>query len=99
MIPKFTTWLEALDAANDARAAVLGVVGGGEVLNSAEETHLLGRRTSEFDDSVRDKLRNLGIVKSIGSQDLQRYSTVVKAIGRGVTIKELIDLIRGQTVE
>lgn len=99
MIPKFTTWLEALDAANDPRTAVLGVVGGGEILNASEEAHLLGRRTSEFDDSIRDKLRNLGIVKAIGNQDLQRYSTVVKAISRGVTVQELIDLLRGQSVE
>jgi hypothetical protein len=99
MIQKFTTWLESMDAAANARDAIMSVVGGGEILNSAEEAHLLGRRTSEFDDEIRDKLRNLGIVKAIGNQDLQRYSTVVKAIGRGVTIKELIDLIRGQSVE
>lgn len=102
MIPKFSDWLEATEfagAAGDVRAAVLGVVGGGEILNASEEAHLLGRRTTEFDDSIRDNLRNLGIVKTIGNQDLQRYSAVVRAISRGVTIKELIDLIKGQVVE
>ena len=95
MVSKFSIWLEMMD---DVEHAVLGVVSGGVVSSSSEKDHLLMRRTTEFDHSLRDKLRNLGIVKSIGEEDLERYSAITRSIGSGIIVKELIDMIRGMRV-
>lgn len=91
----FRTWLENIGEVEDA---ILGVVGGDFTISDSEKNHLLNRRITDFNNNIMDQLRNLGIIKSIGEQDLQRYSDIIRSIDNGITVKELIDKIVGQRV-
>lgn len=94
MIPKYKTWLEYRDM-DSIEQAVLGVVGGDQVLHGPERDHLKQRHTTEFAQDVKARLRNLGIIANISSDNKDRYSDIQDSINRGVTIGELIEKIRG----
>lgn len=88
----FTVWLEMLDAIEQS---ILGVVSGDNpVTSGSEREHLLQRKTTEFSRHIIDRLRNLGVIQNIANEDLQRYSDIIKAIDKGVTIQELVQMIR-----
>lgn len=81
-----------------AKDAVLGVVSGGqEVVKGEEEEHLMARNTKEFSSSIRGRLKQLGVVKSIG--DLNSRSKITRLIDDGITINDLIKRIGGNLKE
>ena len=94
---KFTVWLEMMDS---VERAILGVIAGDSpITNDSEKHHLLQRRTTEFGHVLLNNLRNLGIIKNIANADLQRYSDIIKAIDKGISIEELVQMVRGSTIE
>jgi hypothetical protein len=92
---KFSVWLEMKE--NDIVAdAILGTVGGGVDLDMKERQHFLQRNTNEFSNDITKKILNLGIVKSIGEIDRNKFIDIKNSIGRGIIIKDLIEKIRGE---
>lgn len=75
---KFSLWLER----RGVRDAIMGVLG----VQPEEESETLGRKTTYFGSEIRKKLKQLGVVKSVG----ERYGDVIRDIENGVTIAELI---------
>jgi len=89
----FKLWLEQ----DRIEQAVLGTVGGGDAaaMTEKEREHLRLRSTNEFGNEILDRLRDLGVVKNIADDNMQRYHDVINSIGRGIRVGELIEKIRG----
>lgn len=75
---KFSLWLER----RGVRDAIMGVLG----VEPAEESDTLGRKTTYFGSEIRNRLKELGVVKGMG----EKYGDVIKDIEKGITIAELI---------
>lgn len=84
----FRTWLEA----SIAKDAVLGVVSGGrEISDGEEKDHLMSRNTRDFSSEIRRKLKQLGVVKSIG--DMETKASLMRSIDDGIVVADLIKKI------
>lgn len=88
----FRAWIES-SAAGDA---IMGVVSGGSEVSDAERSHLLSRKTTDFSSDIRDRLKNLGVVKSVFGKE--RRISVLRSIDDGVTIYDLIKRVGEGTV-
>ena len=75
---KFSLWLER----RGVRDAIMGALG----VEPEEESETLGRKTTYFGSEIRNRLKELGIVKGVG----EKYGDVMKGIENGITIAELI---------
>ena len=92
---KFSVWLEMKD--NDiVTDAILGTVGGGVDLNIKEKQHFLQRNTNEFSGEILRKILNLGVVKSIKEVDSNKFIDIKNSIRRGISIRDLINKIKGE---
>jgi hypothetical protein len=81
---KFNLWLER----REVREAILGVLG----VSLGEESGVLDKNTTYFSPEIRDKIKNLGVVKST-NDDMGRYGEIVRAIDDGIQIGELIKMV------
>ena len=92
----FKIWLEQGEADDDIKAAVLGAVP--EELKGTEhdEEQLLRTRTADFSNDVVTNMRELGVVTNLKDDNPERWQDVIDAIGRGITLEELIDKIAGK---
>ena len=82
---------EFLQLNNDAAQAILKVIGGFDgYLDDNDKQHLLSRKTSEFSDSIKNQLINLGFIKSISSDNLALYNDIVNSIKSGIPVVDLI---------
>lgn len=80
-------------------AAILGVFSGSTPITSqAQRQHLLMRNTAEFSSDILRRVANLGVVKAIGEDDVERFNDVVQSVKRGISIKDLIAKIKGPVV-
>jgi hypothetical protein len=90
---EFRIWLEGDDATEQA---ILGIVAGSDgVLGPQEREHLMMRSTNEFSHSIMHRLRSLGVITNIADNDPARYQDIIQAITNGVTVKDLIDKVKG----
>jgi hypothetical protein len=59
------------------------------------QRHSLMRNTAEFSSDIHHRIMNLGVVKALGDQNMNRYNDVVQSIKKGISIKDLIIKVRG----
>lgn len=97
MIP-FDTWLKLRLVENNDHIsdAILGVVAGdGVILDDDTRKYLMGRNTKEFSREILLRLKNLGVIKNLSDDDQNRYGNVIQSIQKGVSVGELINMVRG----
>lgn len=89
---KFKTWLEFQELAQDAEAAILGVLQSMSHINDTSELKTM--QIGDFDSSVRAKIKGLGIIKNIRDDNEHRYQDIIQAIDSPSTaVQDLIDKI------
>jgi hypothetical protein len=92
---KFSEWLIEQEG-DRIEDAILGIVSGGDpTLGEEERNHLMGRSTTEFGADIQERLRDLGIIANIANDDMARYQDIIQGIKHGMTIKDLVDKVRG----
>jgi len=88
----FRSWMES----SLVKDAIVGIVSGGADLTDEEMSHLLDRKTTDFSSEIRNRLKSLGVVKSVFKTSLK--AKITKSIDDGVSIGELVNMVRSGTL-
>ena len=77
------------------RDAILGAVSGGDTLGDEEKDHLLARKTTDFSSTIRSRIKELGVLKSLRKSAVP---SVMRAIDDGVTLSDLARMASQRSV-